>query len=231
MNKIVTFSFGRKQSARVPNKMLRPFGGTTLVDIALAKLKAVDADAFFAGFEDEFRTKCAEYGVRFVQRDVQSIGIDGPIADILAFLRDVDAKYVLLVSACNPFLTVEHIRDFRARCVDGGHRPAISVKRYRKHFVTTDARAVNFDLGAKTLNNKIVEPVFELVDGLYFFEKDFFLTHGTYWRWPEVRFLEVGGDDLLIDVDTETDFAVAETLWSSGYRADARATVNASKDR
>ncbi len=230
MNDIVTFSFGRKQSARVPNKMLRPFAGTTLADIALAKLRAVDASAFFGGFEDDFRAKCAQHGVRFVQRDVNSIGIDGPITEILSFLRNVDAKYFLLVSACNPFLTVEHIKDFRARCVEGGHRPAISVKRHRKHFVTADARALNFDLGAKTLNTKTVEPAFELVDGLYFFEKDFFFTHGTYWRWDQVRFLEVGGDDLLIDVDTEADFAVAEALWSSGYANHARATASANQE-
>jgi CMP-N-acetylneuraminic acid synthetase len=217
MSDIVAFSFGRKQSARVPNKMLRPFAGTTLVDIALQKLRAVDPCGFFAGYEPEFAVKCAGHGVRFVQRDERSIGIDGPITEILSFLRTVDAKYFLLVSACNPFMTAAHVEDFRARCVAGGYRPAISVKRHRKHFVTGNARALNFDLTAKTLNTKTVEPAYELVDGLYFFEKDYFFSHGTYWRWDEVRFLEVGGDNLLIDVDTEADFAVAEALWATGY--------------
>jgi molybdopterin-guanine dinucleotide biosynthesis protein A len=222
MSDIVAFSFGRKQSARVPNKMLRPFADTTLVDIALRKLKAVDPHAFFAGYEDEFRAKCAQHGVRFVGREPNSIAIDGPITEILSFLRAVDAKYFLLVSACNPFMTVEHIERFRDRCVEGGCRPAISVKRHRKHFVTGDATALNFDRRAKTLNTKTVEPVYELVDGLYFFEKEFFFSHGTYWRWDEVRFLEVGGDDFLIDVDTEADFAVAQALWSAGVGREAR---------
>jgi molybdopterin-guanine dinucleotide biosynthesis protein A len=217
MSDIVTFSFGRKQSARVPNKMLRPFADTTLVDIVLQKLRAFAPDAFFAGYEPEFRDKCERHGVRFVQREEQSIGIDGPITDILSFLRTVDAKYFLLVSACNPFLRLEHIQGFLADCKQGGCRPAISVKRHRKHFVTPVARGLNFSLDTKTLNNKTVQPVFELVDGLYFFEKDFFFSEGTYWRWNEVRFLDVGGDDLLIDVDTEADFGAAQALWGAGY--------------
>ncbi len=217
MSDIVTFSFGRKQSARVPNKMLRPFAGTTLVDIALAKLRTFAPDAFFAGYEPEFRDKCDAHGVRFVQREEASINIDGPITDILSFLRHIDAKYFLLVSACNPFLKIEHINQFVADVKAGGNRPAITVKRYRKHFVTPDARGLNFSLETKTLNNKTVQPVFELVDGLYFFEKDFFFSKGTYWKWNEVRFLDAAGDDLLIDVDTEADFAAAQALWSTGY--------------
>lgn len=216
MSDIVTFSFGRKQSARVPNKMLRPFADTTLVDIALGKLKTFAPDAFFAGYEPEFRDKCDHHGVRFVQREESSINIDGPITDILSFLRTVDAKYFLLVSACNPFLRIDHINKFLDECRNG-HRPAISVKRYHKHFVTPDARGVNFSLETKTLNNKTVQPIFELVDGLYFFEKDFFFAEGTYWRWNEVRFLDASGDDLLIDVDTEADFAAAQALWGTGY--------------
>ena len=214
---IVTFSFGRKQSARVPNKMLRPFADTTLVDIALNKLRTFAPDAFFAGYEPEFRGKCDQHGVRFVQREERSIGIDGPITEILSFLRTVDAKYCLLVSACNPFMTVGHINQFLIDCKQGGYRPAISVKRHCKHFVSPDARGLNFSLDTKTLNNKTVQPVFELVDGLYFFKKDFFFSEGTYWRWNEVRFIEVGGDDLLIDVDTEADFAAAQALWSAGH--------------
>ncbi len=218
MSDIVTFSFGRKQSARVPNKMLRPFAGTTLVDIALAKLQAFAPDAFFAGYEPEFREKCDRHGVRFVQREEASINIDGPITDILSFLLTIDAKYFLLVSACNPFLRVEHINQFLDACQQGApRRPAISVKRHRKHFVTPDAQGLNFSLETKTLNNKTVQPIFELVDGLYFFEKDFFFSEGTYWRWSEVRFLDASGDDLLIDVDTEADFAAAQALWGAGY--------------
>jgi CMP-N-acetylneuraminic acid synthetase len=217
MSDIATFSFGRTQSARVPNKMLRPFAGTTLVDIALGKLAPFAPNAFFAGYEPEFRDKCEQHGVRFVQRDERSANIDGPITEILSFLRGVEAKYFLLVSACNPFLTPAHMTRFLEDVKAGGCRPAITVRRHRKHFVTEDARGLNFSLDIKTLNTKVVQPVFELVDGLYFFEKDFFFSEGTYWKWNEVRFLDVFGDDLLVDVDTETDFAVAQALWGAGY--------------
>ena len=69
MNKIGVFSFGRKQSQRCPNKMLRPFGDTTLTDIVLLKLSKCKYFSFFAGYEDEFREKCEQRNVHFVKRD------------------------------------------------------------------------------------------------------------------------------------------------------------------
>ena len=38
--RIGVFAFARTQSERCPNKMLRPFAGTTLTDIVLEKLSA-----------------------------------------------------------------------------------------------------------------------------------------------------------------------------------------------
>lgn len=217
------FSFGRKASQRCPNKLLRSFGGTTLADIALEKLHAFGDCAFFAGHEEEFRDKCAQHGVRFVERTRHSVSIDEPIVDILSFLRNEPGTHFLLVNACLPFLQIDTIRAFLHRCVDGSREPAFAVIRRQNHFITVDRRPLNFPVDMKTINSKTVEPVYEFAHALYFFSKDYFFTHGRYWDWRSVRLLETGDRLEMIDIDTEEDFAFAETLWRCS-RAEAGKT-------
>ena len=112
MKNIGIFSYGRKGSQRCPNKMLRPFAGTTVVDILLRKLKLLGENSFFAGYDEEFKNKAAAAGVRFVQRTKKSVSIDGPQVECLSFLREVGYEYLLLVNGCLTFLQVNTIKKF-----------------------------------------------------------------------------------------------------------------------
>ena len=78
--------------------------------------------------------------------------------------------------------------------------------------------AVNFDAAAKTINTKTVEPLYEFAHALYFFKRDYFLAHGTYWDWRTVRQIELQGGLELFDIHTEEDFRLAEDLWRSQQR-------------
>lgn len=207
------FSFGRKQSQRCPNKLLRPFGGTTLADILLGKLSAFGEQAFFAGHEDEFRDKCEQHGVPFVRRSLQSATIDEPIIDVLSFLRDVPFTHLLIVNGCLPFLRVATIRAFLDECVAGNLEPAFGVIRRQTHFISLDHRPLNFPLDMKAINTKTVQPVLEFAHALYFFERAYFFEHGRYWDWVAVHLRELPDRRELIDIDTEEDFELAEAVW------------------
>lgn len=215
MNKIGVFSFARKQSQRCPNKMLRPFGDTTLTDIVLSKLQQLGDMSFFSGFEPEFQEKCRQAGVRFVQRSEKSVTIDGPIVEILSFLKDLEFDYFLIVNACLPFLTSASISQFLAECQTGGFKPAFAVVKRNNFFIDEERRPLNFHLNLKTINTKTVQPVYEFAHALYFFKKDYFFTHGRYWDWQEVRFIETGDKIELLDIDTEEDFQLAEDVYKT----------------
>lgn len=193
--------------------MLRPFGGTTLTDILLEKLHHLGSQAFFAGFEDEFREKCDRHDVAFVPRDPRSVAIDEPITDILSFLREVPHTHFLIVNGCLPFLQTSTIAGFLDECVRGNLAPAFAVIRRRTHFMSLDRRPLNFPRDMTTINTKTVEPVLEFAHALYFFEKAYFFEHGRYWDWQTVRLLEAGDPHEMLDIDTEEDFAFAEALW------------------
>ncbi len=210
---IGVFSFGRSQSQRCPNKMLRPFAGTTLVDIALEKLATFGTRGFFAGHENAFRDKCVAHGVPFVRRSERSATIDEPITEILSFLHDVPFTHLLIVNACLPFLRAETIQGFLGDCVRGNLAPAFGVVRRQNHFISLDHRPLNFPADMKTINSKTVQPVLEFAHALYFFEKRYFFEHGRYWDWQQVRLVEMGDRFEIVDIDTEEDFAFAEALW------------------
>lgn len=213
--RIGVFAFARNQSDRCPNKMLRPFAGTTLTDIVLEKLRTFGSQAFFAGYEDEYRDKCTKHGVAFVRRSLKSASIDEPITEILSFLRDVPHTHLLIVSGCVPFLRAETVQAFLDDCVKAELAPSFAVIRRKNHFMTLDHRPLNFPAGLTTINSKTVEAVLEFGHALYFFDRGYFFEHGRYWDWQSVRLVELPDARELIDIDTEEDFELAEALWRS----------------
>jgi len=207
------FSFGRKQSQRCNNKMLRPFADTTLADIVLSKLSYFNEGAFFAGYEKEFEKKSIQHGVEFVQRDQNSINIDSPITEILSFLHKVEYDHLLIINACLPFLTIRSITSFLGECQRRNYGSAFSVILRNNFFISPERQPLNFDANIKTINTKEVSPVYEFAHALYFFEKNYFFEHGRYWDWKEVNFIELKDKSEIIDIDTEEDFRFAEQLY------------------
>ena len=179
--RIGIFSFGRKNSERCPNKMLKPFSDTTLTDIILQKLKSFNGNAFFAGYEKEFQEKCVQHRVRFVQRDRRSAHIDKPIIDILSFLHDEDYDYFIIINACLPFLSINTIKSFVAFCQSNYYEPAFAVIKRGNYYVDQTHKPLNFNIKMKTINTKEVTPVYEFAHALYFFNKDYFFKNGKYW--------------------------------------------------
>ena len=210
------YSYGRKQSQRCPNKVLRPFGDTTLCDIMMAKLKEVGGEnAFYAGYEDEFQEKAQKAGVKFVKRSEESALIDAPITKCQEFLRRVDYDYLLIVNTCLPFLKIKTIKKFLEDAIAHDYQPAVAVSKTSNYFFSSDGVPVNFPASIKTLNTKTVTPLLELANALYFFNRDYFFKNGRYWDWQSVRLIELKDKSELLDVDTEDDFTIAQKVWQA----------------
>ena len=165
------YSYGRKQSQRCPNKVLRPFGETTLCDIMMAKLKEVGGEnAFYAGHEDEFGEKAEAHKIKFVKRSENSVLIDAPITECQEFLRRVDYDYLLIVNTCLPFLKTTTIKEFLKDAIAHDYQPAVAVSKTSNYFFSGDGVPINFPASIKTLNTKTVAPLLELANALYFFK-------------------------------------------------------------
>ena len=206
---------GRLGSQRCPNKMLKAFSNTTLTDIILSKLSYFE-NSFFAGFENIFEEKCKQHNVNFVRRSKRSIEIDKPIVEILEFLNRVDYDKILFVSGCLPLLKIETIERFLTFCNSDYDIPATLYIRRNNYFVDKNFNPINFDKGIKTINTKNVEPIYEFANALYYYNRKEFLMKGRYWSWDNVRCSVVDGGKEFIDVDTEEDFYIAESIYGHG---------------
>ena len=104
----------RMQSTRVPNKLMRPFAGTSLIDIALAKLAQMDffEHRFLAAAEPELIAKAQPYPqIEILERKTESVrkGIN-PMEVTFAHLWNVPSDYIFIFNPCLPTITVETIR-------------------------------------------------------------------------------------------------------------------------
>ena len=210
------YSYGRKQSQRCPNKVLRPFGETTLCDIMMAKLKEVGGEnAFYAGYEEEFKEKAEAHKIKFVKRSENSVLVDAPITECQEFLKRVDYDYLLIVNTCLPFLKITTIKEFLKNTIAHDYQPAVAVSKTSNYFFSGDGVPVNFPASIKTLNTKTVTPLLELANALYFFNREYFFENGRYWDWQSVRLIELKDKSELLDVDTEDDFTIAQKVWQA----------------
>lgn len=212
--KIGIYAYARKQSQRCPNKVLRPLGNTTLCDILLDKIKeAGGKNAFFAGYDDEFRDKAGVHGVKFVKRSLNSVLVDEPITECQEFLKRVDFEYLLWVNPCTPFLKVETINKFLEDVKKNGYHPATAVVKRHNYFYFTQGEPVNLPESIKTLNTKTVMPLFEFANALYFFNREYFFKNGRYCDWKQIRLIEINDRSEVLDVDTEDDFMIVKNMW------------------
>ena len=104
----------RLGSQRVPQKMIREFADTTLMDICLEKLSAssyIPGNSIYASVcESELVEISKNYPVQIFHRSEKSANSEGtPMTDMYEWWDKIPFKYCVLVNACAPFLKLETI--------------------------------------------------------------------------------------------------------------------------
>ncbi len=209
---IAIVSYGRKGSTRCPNKLLRKFNNTSIVEILLKKFSNFN-DSFFGGYDLEFKHKCSKNNVNFLKRTKHSVSIDFPIVDALDFIKKIDKDYILLVNSCLPFLKIDTIINFLKYVIENNYKPATIISKRKNYFFDKNYKPLNFSYKIKTLNTKTVSEVYEYANALYFFKKNYFFKYGKYWNWQKVNLFTISNKIELLDIDTEEDFIIAESVW------------------
>ena len=209
---IGVFCTARTSSTRCKKKMIRPFSDTSLTDILLGKLAEIGDNVFFAGYESLFQEKCRLHGVPFVQRSERSALSEGPLSEVFDFLSEQQYEYFLFFNGCLPFLKTETIMKFLETCTEDD-KPKFAVIKRHNYFTDMNSNPYNFSKDLKIMDTKAVEPVYEFAHALYFYKKSYFLKHGRYWDWTDVRYIEIEDGVETFDIDTEEQFQMAEAMW------------------
>jgi len=199
--------------------MLRPFAGTTLAEIAVARLAATRAfDAvYFAAYDEPLKQLVRKYpGVRLIERSEASAKASEPITLVHEYLREIDCDYVMWVNSCHALLLPgtldEAVGFFRS---NDQIRSMTAVTKTHNWFYTLDGEPVN-NTDPRIVNTLLTPAMWEVRHAFHLFRKDHFFETASYWNnQPGDPFLYEIDPLEALDVDTELDFLIAEQVYKA----------------
>ncbi len=204
----------RLRSRRCPGKMLRPFGGSTLLDICLRKVGELGwRKTYFGAHEEELLARAKDYpGLTVHRRSRRSAEADSDPKAIFEILEVIGEPYVMWVNPCVPLLTVGTLRAGLRRFLEIEGPALTSVKRVVGWFYAPDGRPLNRMAGnVDTLQS---EPVLQVAHAFHIYDRARMLRTGQPWT-------NAPGDPELFqipeaeahDIDTEEEFEAVECLY------------------
>lgn len=211
----------RLGSQRVPGKMLKPFAGTTLVNILLDKLRHSDLinpdQVYLSLYEEELKDVAVRYPFNIFNRSEKSAKSEGePMTEIYEWWNKLDRKYVVLVSACNPLLKIETIEKFIKEFLESDREGAFAVFEKKTYYWDKNGMPITDWKGSTIMNTKFVEPIYEAAHCLYASRTD--IIGQGYWmdtNSPPQPELVVMEELEAFDIDYQWQFEIAEKLYES----------------
>lgn len=215
----------RLQSSRTKNKMVRPYCGTDLLEIALEKLNGLDffEHRYLAVAEDELARKAERYpNIEVLRRKPEAVapGPHHPMITFEHYLR-VPTEYFFVINPCAAFLSRETIRTAFDEFQQTDFRSYIAVEQTRDWVFSANGEALTHRNAAGFQNTSDGEYFLRATHAFYIANRDYFASHdGQLWtlQKDDPHLVAMPGDEA-IDVDTDLDFEISEYLYSKRIRA------------
>ena len=216
----------RLGSQRVPQKMIRPFAGTTLMDICLEKLAdsqlIPNKNVYASVYEPELVDICKKYDVEIYHRSEASANSEGtPMTQMYEWWDQTPFKYCVLVNACAPFLKIETVENFVKAYLETDSDGFFGVIEKKNYYWNSQNKLVTpWPEGQAVMNTKFVDTTYEAAhclyagrmskigDGIWMGD---FMTPGDIELYPM-------DEREVFDIDYEWQFEYYENLYKSGVR-------------
>ena len=116
INDILVIIQARLNSQRIPQKMLKPIGGSNLFEIAINKVlksSIIPKENFYVSvYEDELKKIATKKNVNIYNRSYESANNDNSLQKIYEWHNKLPFKYVIKINGCSPLLKTETIDGF-----------------------------------------------------------------------------------------------------------------------
>jgi len=215
----------RLSSERVPRKMMKPFGETTLVDIACKKInksKIIPRENFFfSAYDKEIKDVVEKNNLQIFHRSKASAFSEGPMQEVMEYHDKLNFKYSVVISACCPMLSIESIDSFVRHYVDSPHDGLFAVVEKKNYFWDSRMEMITEWPDCDVLNTKKVGVTYEAAHCLYAGKMD--TIRSGIWMAP-VPFsknkpeLFAIPEDETFDIDYNWQFKVAESIYLNGIK-------------
>ena len=172
VNDILFICQARLESQRVPKKMIRPFCGTTLVDILIEKIKQssiIPYENFYLSVHDkELMDIGYKHGTNIFKRSKDSALAENSIPLIYEWHDKLPYKYIILLNACNPLLTIETIDQFVESYINSDKGGMFGVIGKKQYFWDENGKMISpWPTHQKIMNTKTMGITYEAAHCLY----------------------------------------------------------------
>lgn len=217
MKTISVVTNARLQSTRVPKKMIRPFAEKCLLEIALEKLNNMDffENRYLAVAEDELMKHADPFpNVEILHRKPEAVrqGVN-PQSVTFAHYCDVPSDYIFVFNPCLPFVTIDTIKKAFDYFQDSDYSSYTSVVKTGDWVFDNEGNPVTNTNPQNLTTNKDVQ-FYKAAHAFHIVNKEFFATNGYHWEFTkdDPHMVEIPEDEC-VDVDTEIEFELAESLY------------------
>lgn len=221
-NEVCLIIQARTSSERCPNKMLKPFADTNLLDIALEKItqiKSLDCKTnfFLSAYEPELKDVAHKYDLNVFHRSEKSARSEGtPMTDMYEWWDKLGFKYGVLVNACAPFLSTQTIDDFIDAYLETPSDGLFGVIEKKNYFWNRECELITpWPQDQACMNTKAVEKTYEAAHCLYAGRLDQIeegIWMGDFQVPGQIELFPMSEEEVF-DIDYEWQFKTAEALW------------------
>ena len=213
----------RLGSQRCPNKMIKPFAGSTLINIILEKLTASGIippeNVYLAVHEPELLAVGKDYNVNIFGRSEKSAKSEGtPMSDMYEWWNKIPFKYVVLVNACAPLLSIETIDSFVSKYLQAGADGLFGVVEKKNYFWNENGDLLT-PLAEDVMNTKTVQKTYEAAHCLYAGRMDKIgegVWMGDFNKPGDIELFPISEQESL-DIDHQWQFDLCEAVYNSKF--------------
>lgn len=207
----------RSGSERVVNKNLRPFAGSSLLEVKVRQLLAIpDLDGVVVNSNDERMLKLAEsLGAETVKRDPRFASNQVSMSEVYHNMAScLDADVVVYANVTNPLVeSSSYSKAIRTFFDLSGEFDSVNSANLVKEFMFLDNKPLNYDVAN--------QPRSQDLPNIYALNFAFsVLTRESMIKYKNVVGLHPYMFELSeiesVDIDTEFDFEVADFFYSKG---------------
>jgi len=207
----------RLQSSRVPQKLIRPFGGSTLIEIALYKLSRLDifTNRYLAIAEEELAKFAQKFkNIEILWRDRLAVqkGVN-PLEVTFKHYLKVPTDWVFVINPCQPLLSINTILkayDIFQNTYYNSYMSAITIK---DRIFDGEGNPLTYN-NPKVLATDKTSPSLKVSHSFYIINKEYFRKTGLLWSFVKNDpFLISIPEEEARDVDTELEFEITELFY------------------
>lgn len=224
----------RTTSSRLPRKLVLPFAGTTLIDIALEKLNKMDffEHRYFAAAEDELINRANKYkNIELLRRDPDAVkpGYNDH-RKVFAHYELVQSDYIMWLNACHPLLSIDTLQKAAEKVMEKKYNSYTSVIPTTDWIFNESGEPIT-NTQASMLSSGHSPSFFKVAHGFHIINKEFFLKDYQYWTLTknDPALIEIPIEESY-DVNDEMEFLQAETAYLSSLDAENKHTEKVTKD-